>query len=173
MPFIGKIVDVPATAQIIQVTKLAKISPVVRQRQVPQVQKVLVNVAVSLAQFVGTVVEVPVIMQIMASMPRQVSQIHGTLKTVEIPPAQFVGTMVVVPVFMPTFLRWSRPLPSSAPGASSKTQATILRRYRSPMVSGALAWLTSRPARVDQPPVQHTRHGFRLRWAHEASSQWR
>ena len=40
-------------------------------------------------------------------------------------------------------------------------------------VAGALAWLTSRPARVDQPPVRHTRHGFRLRWEHEASSQRR
>ena len=39
-------------------------------------------------------------------------------------------------------------------------------------VAGALAWLSSRPARSEQPLVQHTSHGYRLRWAHDASSRW-
>ena len=39
-------------------------------------------------------------------------------------------------------------------------------------VAGALAWLSSRPARSEQRPVQHTGHGYRLRWAHEASPRW-
>ena len=39
-------------------------------------------------------------------------------------------------------------------------------------VAGVLAWLTSRPARSEQRLVQHTSHGYRMRWAHEASSPW-
>ena len=39
-------------------------------------------------------------------------------------------------------------------------------------VAGALAWLSRRPARSEQPLVQHTSHGHRLRWAHAASSRW-
>ena len=33
-------------------------------------------------------------------------------------------------------------------------------------VAGALAWLSRRPPRSEQPLVQHTSHGHRLRWAH-------
>ena len=35
-------------------------------------------------------------------------------------------------------------------------------------VAGALAWLTSRPARSEEPPVQFTSHGCRLRCARGA-----
>ena len=39
-------------------------------------------------------------------------------------------------------------------------------------VAGALAWLSSRPARNEQPLVQHKSHGYHVRWAHAASSRW-
>ena len=37
-------------------------------------------------------------------------------------------------------------------------------------VTGALAWLTSRPARSEEPLVKFTSHGYRWRCAHGASS---
>ena len=92
------------------------------QRQVPESQTVLKTGEAPLAQFIGNVVDVPLISQInqvtkhadipqkqyidnAAAVPvvtqRQVPRIQTVSKTVKVPPAQFIGRAVDVPIVLP------------------------------------------------------------------------
>ena len=62
---------------------------VVTQRQVPQVQTMLKNVEVPPAQFVGTVVGVPVITQV-------ITQVRQVTKLAEFPQTQHIDKFVEV-----------------------------------------------------------------------------
>ena len=74
----------PVEVPINEVTKHA----VAMQRQVPRIQTSAKTVEVPPAQFAGTVVDVPVIMQITPLMARQVHQFQSVLKTRKVPQVQ-------------------------------------------------------------------------------------
>ena len=108
--------------QIQYIDKVIAVVPVVIQRQIPQSQTVLKTGKAPLAQFTGSVVDVPVISQInqvtkhavfpqiqyigkvIAAVPvviqRQVPHIQTSWKFVKVPPAKSVGVVVDVPVVM-------------------------------------------------------------------------
>ena len=138
--------------------------PVVLSRQVPRIQTAVKTAEASPKQFVGRVVELPVILR--AEFPqtpcvdtivdvpvvrqRQAPQGQAAPYTVVVLLGKFVERMVGVPVIAQARRRWSRPFPRSGPGASLKnssqaceddrTQVTMLLRCHSPMVSQA-RWL--------------------------------
>ena len=79
-----KPVKIPQLQHIDEVAAM----PVVTQRQVPRIQTVLETVKVPPAQFVGTVVNVPVIIQIMTLVAPQVPQFQTLPKTGKVPQVQ-------------------------------------------------------------------------------------
>ena len=104
-----------------EAAKLAKIPPVGRQRQVPQVQTVLMNVEVPPARFVGTVVGVPVITQVI-TLIRQVTELAG------FPQTQHIDKLFEVPAatqrHVPQFRLWQSLAMNSGPRWS------LCRRHR-------------------------------------------
>ena len=160
LQFIGRFVDVPVIMPVIM--------PLM-QRQVPQIQPVAKTVEVPAVPFIGRIVDMHVLKLL---MQRQVSHFPGASKTVAIPPAQFVIVGMPMPHFAAKFPEVVETTPQERTWCIFEDACFDTTSLSQPDgVAGALAWLTSKPARVDQPPARHTWHGFRLRWAHEASAQ--
>merc|ERR1712066_778885 len=65
--------------------------PVVKQRQVPSIQKIQKTVEVPQVQYVDRIVDVPVVKQ------RQVPAIQKLQKTVEVPQVQYIDRVVAAP----------------------------------------------------------------------------
>ena len=83
---VTKHADIPQKQYI----DIAAAVPIVIQRQVPRIQTVSKTVKVPPAQFVGTVVNVHVIKQL---VPRQAPQAQ-TVETVEVRPLPFIGRIL-------------------------------------------------------------------------------
>ena len=86
----GDQVETPQTQYTDQVVAV----PILIQRQVPQFQTVAKTVEAPAVPFIGRIVDMPAIKQLL----RQAPQIQTLAKTVKVPPVPFIGKIVDVPV---------------------------------------------------------------------------
>ena len=124
------------------IDKVVVDTPVVMQRQVPQIQSVSktvempINQVTKHAEFPQTqyidkvVVDLPVVMQ------RQVPRIRTVLKTVEDPPTQFVGRVMEA---LMACVRWHPQNAAASPRASRTTHAMNVASETVPHASGMRA----------------------------------